>query len=271
MRIATAVLAGMEVLLVGAWGVRVCAQEQMPYEVKKLEAMETDLGNGVKMQFVLIPAGKFMMGSETTMPGHHGDESPYHEVTLTKPFWMGIYQVTQKQYETVTGKNPSHTVGADRPVEFMSWLAAQEFCKKASAKTGKTFRLPTEAEWEYACRAGTTTPWSFGDDPKYLGYYAWYNGNSGGDHHPVGQKRPNPWGLYDMHGNVWELVFDRYSAKYNPANAVDPMGPSELIAIRVMRGGSYNYASDNCTSYRRLPIGETIILWETGFRVVVDK
>ena len=245
--------------------------EKPDTDVKKLPRITLELGQGVKMDCVLLPAGKFMMGSLTTESGHKKNEGPYHEVTLTKPFYMGVTEVTQRQFEVIMGKNRSHRKGEKHPVEFHSWNRAVKFCEQLSAKTGKKVRLPTEAEWEYACRAGTTTPWSFGDNEKQMGYYAWYKGNASGGHHPVGQKKPNAWGLYDMHGNVWELVHDRHSSKYNPNDAVDPTGSSVRVAIRVMRGGSYNYSGNNLRSARRLAIGSTITLFETGFRVVVEK
>ena len=153
-----------------------------------------DLGGGVTTKMVLIHPGNFMMG----------EEKDRHEVILSKPFYMGVTEVTQAQYEVVMGTNPSYFKGATNPVDNVSWNDATEFCKKLSEKTRQAVRLPTEAEWEYACRAGTQTAFSFGDDPAALGDYAWWFGNSGETTHPVGQKKLNAWGLYDMHGNVSE-------------------------------------------------------------------
>jgi formylglycine-generating enzyme required for sulfatase activity len=155
--------------------------------------------NSISMKLVWIAPGEFKMGS------NDGEdfEKPLHTVKITKGFYMGAFEVTQGQYQQVMGTNPSYFKGANLPVEQVSWDDAVEFCKKLSQKEGKTYRLPTEAEWEYACRAGTTTKFSFGDDESQLGEYAWYGKNSGMKTHPVGKKKPNAWGLFDMHGNVW--------------------------------------------------------------------
>jgi formylglycine-generating enzyme required for sulfatase activity len=139
-----------------------------------------------------------------------------HEVTISKPFYMGETEVTQAQYEAVMGTNPSHFKGATNPVECVCWDYATEFCKKLSDKTRQAVRLPMEAEWEYACRAGTATAFSFGDADSTIGDYAWYGANSGGTTHPVGQKKPNAWGLYDMHGNVWEWCADWFGLRCSP-------------------------------------------------------
>ena len=187
------------------------------------------------MKMVLIRPGKFMMndGAEAALVRH--------EVTLSKPFYMGVTEVTQAQYEAVMGTNPSKIKGATNPVEMVSWNDATEFCKKLSEKTRQVVRLPTEAEWEYACRAGTQTAYSFGDDPSALGDYAWYGKNSGGTTHPVSQKKPNAWGLYDMHGNVWEWCADWY-ADYPQGPVTDPSGPATgVIRARVWRGGSWDF------------------------------
>lgn len=153
-----------------------------------------DLGGGVKMEFVLIPAGKFVMGSPETEKDR-GTNEAQHEVTITMPFYIGKFVVTQEQYEAVMGKNPSHFKGAKDPVESLKWSDAQAFCKKASKKIGKNIRLPSEAEWEYACRAGTTTRFYSGDADADLDAVGWYYSNSGQTSHPVGEKKPNPWGL----------------------------------------------------------------------------
>ena len=183
--------------------------------------------------FVEIPAGTFEMGSDNG----DSDERPVHTVTLTRDFYMSKYETTQAQYEAVTAPNPSPLTGDNnRPVEEVSWFDAIRFANALSAREGlnpcydndgnvlggaggnpyqcEGYRLPTEAEWEYACRAGTTTDYYFGDDTSQVGDYAWYIFNSGSTTHPVGQKQPNAWGLYDMHGNVWEWVYDWYGSSY---------------------------------------------------------
>jgi formylglycine-generating enzyme required for sulfatase activity len=200
-----------------------------------------DLGGGIKLELVLVPAGKFMMGSPKDEKNRSESEGPQHEVTISRPFYMAIYPVTQEQYEKIIGKNPSHFKGAQNPVENVNWDDAVGFCKTLSQKTGKTVQLPTEAQWEYACRAGSTTRFCYGDDndDSKLGDYAWYTGNSGGTTHPVGQKKPNDWGLYDMHGNIWQWCSDLYDEKYY-ANSpkTDPQGPATSSA-RVLRGGGW--------------------------------
>jgi len=241
-----------------------------------------DLGGGVTMKLVLIPAGKFMMGSPDSEKGHVNNEGPQHEVTISKPFYMGVTEVTQAQYEAIMGANPSTFKGETNPVENVSCNDATEFCKKLSEKTRQAVRLPTEAEWEYACRAGSKTKFCFGDADEGLGDYAWYHANSGGTTHPVGQKKPNAWGLYDMHGNLWEWCSDWYAQNYADAKAVDPQGPSSgMIAsywawvtsvtptFRVLRDGSWYCGPDGCRSAARggglSPSGG-----DYGFRVVVS-
>jgi formylglycine-generating enzyme required for sulfatase activity len=200
-------------------------------------SLTLDLGKGVLMKLVLIRPGKFMMGSPDSEEGHKADEGPQHQVTISKPFYMGVTEVTQAQFEAVMGTNPSKFKGPTNPVESVTWDEAVEFCRRLSEKTGKTFRLPTEAEWEYACRAGTKTRFSFGDSESVLGDYAWCTSNSGGKTHPVGQKKPNAWGLYDMHGNVWEWCADWFG-DYSSGSSTDPQGPGSG-GSRVLRGGSW--------------------------------
>ncbi len=161
-----------------------------------------DLGGGIQMEFVLIRPGSFRMGSDL------GDEAPARDVTITEPFYLGKYEVTQEQWEAVMGTNPSYFKGPKLPVDNVSADDAQDFLTRVREKTGRTLALPTEAQWEYACRAGTITRYSFGDSPASLQDYAWFADNSGGITHPVGEKKPNRWGLYDMHGNVWERCTD---------------------------------------------------------------
>ena len=207
--------------------------------------MSLDLGSGVKMEFVLIPAGKFLMGSPQTEKDRLRNETQ-HEVTISKPFYMGKYEVMQEQYEAVTGTNPSHFKGVKNPVETVSWDNAQAFCKKLSAKTGKTVQLTTEAQWEYACRAGTTTRFCSGDADGDLDGVGWYESNSGNTTHPVGGKKPNAWGLYDMHGNVLEYCAD-WAGAYEAGAATDPKGPATGTYF-VLRGGCLYFNPWECRS-----------------------
>jgi formylglycine-generating enzyme required for sulfatase activity len=180
---------------------------------------------------------------------------------------MGKFELTQEQYQQVTGTNPSHFKGRDLPVECVSWVEAQEFCRKAAEQTGQLVRLPSEAEWEYACRAGTTTRFSAGDANGDLESAAWFDANSGGTIHPVGQKKPNPWGLYDMPGNVWEWCADRHWS-YRAEPATDPPGPL-LGPTRVMRGGSWAHHLSFCRSANRDESNPDWRNYTLGFRVLV--
>jgi formylglycine-generating enzyme required for sulfatase activity len=209
---------------------------------------------------------KQLQGSTFTM----GDGNDAHQVTLTQPFELGVYEVTQEQYEKVMGTNPSKFKAPQNPVEQVDWDDAVEFCRKLSAllaekKAGYVYRLPTEAEWEYACRAGTTTTYSFGDSDSELGDYAWYAKNSGQTTHPVGGKKPNAWGLYDMHGNVYEWCQDWYST-YPSGSVTDPTGSSSG-SNRVFRGGSW-FVSDFCRSAFRSGDAPDYRDDSLGFRVL---
>jgi len=228
-------------------------------------AMSLDLGKGVKLELVLIPAGKFLMGSPEPEKGFTRETQ--HEVTISKPFYMGRYEVTQEQYEAITGTNPSQFKGAKNPVESVSWEDAQEFGKKLSAKTGKTVQLPTEAQWEYPCRAGTTTRFYSGDADGDLDGVGWYGSNSGGTTHPVGEKKPNTWGLYDMHGNVCEWCADWYK-EYEAGAVTDPTGPA-TGAFRVLRGGGYNNYPWFCISAHRACHRPDVRDFVSGFRVIL--
>jgi formylglycine-generating enzyme required for sulfatase activity len=195
--------------------------------------------NSIGMEFVLIPAGTFMMGSPDSDPDALDREKPAHQVTQSQAFYLGKYPVTQAQWEAVMGANPSAFKGADRPVENVSWDDVQAFMQKLNEREGVDhYRLPTEAQWEYACRAGSSTRYYFGDDAARLDDYAWYEENSDHQTHPVGQKHPNAWGLYDMHGNVWEWVQDWYGG-YTANPVTDPIGPTTGAVRRVVRGGSW--------------------------------
>jgi formylglycine-generating enzyme required for sulfatase activity len=218
--------------------------------VATAQELTMDLGGGVKLEMALIPAGSFLMGDEKG----RWNEKPAHKVTVTKPFQLGKYPVTQSQWEAVMGSNPSQSKGAKNPAESVSWHDCQIFLGKLNAKTGGqggNFVLPTEAQWEYACRAGSATRYCFGDDAMQLGQCAWYDDNSAGMTHPVGEKKPNAWGLFDMHGNVLEWCQDWWDLAYyanSPAN--DPKGPA-TGSSRVYRGGSLLSPASFCRSASR--------------------
>ena len=196
---------------------------------------------------VFIPPGTFRMGSPTNEVDRDVSEGPQTAVTISHGFWMGKYEVTQGEYLALMGRNPSNFTGdTNRPVEQVSWFEATNYCSKLTQReraagriaTNSVYRLPTEAEWEYAARGWTSTRFSYGDDPNYtdLADYAWYADSSGGTTHPVGQLLPNPWGLYDMAGNVLEWCQDRWAALPG-GTALDPQGPA-TGANRIFRGGS---------------------------------
>ena len=218
----------------------------------------------IGLEFKLIPAGSFTMGDETVFGA-----TP-HEVTLTKPFKLGVHEVTQAQYEQLMGNNPSHFPGANNPVEKISWDDAVEFCRKLSElpgekAAGNVYRLPSQAEWEYACRAGTATKYSFGDDESELGDFAWFRDNSSRETHAVGGKKRNPWGLYDMYGNVWEWCQD-WDAAYPSESVTDPTGPASGSS-RVFRGGSWSSPTGLCSSAYRRRYGPVFRSAHRGFRV----
>ncbi|MBC1194165.1 SUMF1/EgtB/PvdO family nonheme iron enzyme [Microcystis aeruginosa BLCCF158] len=210
-----------------------------------------NLPNGVTLEMVGLPAGKFLMGSPDSGPDVYVSEKPQHLVQVNS-FAIGKYPITQAQYEAVMGINPSlFQNNPQNPVKSVSWDDAQAFCQKLSQITGKTYRLPTEAEWEYACRAGTTTRYYFGDDANQLGDYAWYNGNSQRTTHPVGQKKPNAWGLYDMSGNVWEWCEDNWHDNYKNAPSDGSAWLTDDNWYKLLRGGSWNYRPEYCRSASR--------------------
>ena len=215
--------------------------------------------NSIGIGFVLIPAGTFAMGSQ--------DDCPIHQVTISQPFYLGKYTVTQAQWTALMGKNLSKFPGENHPVDNVSWEDVQEFIRRLNAREGGSwYRLPTEAEWEYAARAGSTTLYSFGDGEGQLGQYAWYAANAGGTTHPVGQLRPNAWGLCDMHGNVWEWVQDWYSA-YTTESVTDPRGPSSGSA-RMFRGGGCYGVARHCRSAHRCSGAPGYHCTYLGFRLL---
>jgi len=231
----------------------VVAQEVKPGKVEVV-----DLGKDVKLEMVLIPAGKFMMGSPESEK-ERSDNEKQHEVTLTKSYYMGKYEVTQEQWESVMGKNPSDTKGAKLPVTNVSWEDCQEFIKKLNAKTDGGYRLPTESEWEYACRAGTSTAYSYGASLTKSDANI-----SGSSIKTVGNYKPNAFGLYDMHGNVWEWCED-WHGEY-PFAVTDPKGPAKGEG-RVLRGGSFDSGGLAARSSNRIVSSPTFRDCSNGFRL----
>jgi formylglycine-generating enzyme required for sulfatase activity len=250
-------------------------------------ALGDPIVNEVGMVLVPIPAGEFQMGAgddggSRDRPDRKrkaGPESPQRLVKITQPYYLGSCEVTRQQYEEVMGSRPWEgkplvREGPNFAASYLTWEAAVEFCRKLSEAESQEYRLPTEAEWEYACRAGANTTWSFGDERGQLDDYAWYDANAyqEGEQYPhrVGRKLPNGWGLYDMHGNVWEWCQDWY-ARYNGKRkvSIDPTGP-EKGSHRVWRGGSFASAAENTRSATRLSHGREEYHPEylAGFRVV---
>jgi len=267
-----------------------------PGELAAAEKKELDKTFTISMgmEFVLIPAGKFIMGSPANEAGRYENEGPQREVQIAKPFYLGKYEVRISEFrefvkavqfktdaetnggayvpvkdkwqrkEGVHWMNPGFSQKDDHPVVCLAWTDAVEYCKWLAKKTGHSYRLPTEAEWEYACRAGTQQAYSFGPDSRELSRNGWYGENSGGKTRPVGQKKPNPWGLFDMHGNAREWCLDWYG-KYTPEAAVDPAGPLRG-SVRVLRGGSWaSPARDLRCAERRNGMGGSE---RAGFRLV---
>ncbi len=249
--------------------------------------------NSIGTRLKLIPAGSFLMGATPDDHEADKDEKPQHKVTITKPFYLGVYEVTQYEYRQVMKDNPSKFKDSELlPVEQVSWLDAVRFCNKLSERErrkpyyeieddsvtilgGNGYRLPTEAEWEYACRAPhrpeTATKHTFGDSDADLSSFAWVHANSENKTHPVGQKKPNRWGLYDMQGNVWEWCQDRYSADYYtfaPEN--DPPGPAQASS-RVYRGGGWGLTPHGCRPANRYGIEPEDRINDLGFRLAADQ
>jgi formylglycine-generating enzyme required for sulfatase activity len=244
--------------------------------------------NSIGMKLKRIPPGKFLMGTAPSGPSTPKDEVPCHEVELTDAFYMGVHEVTQQEFEEVMGYNPSYFCakgeGKEKvkglqtsrfPVDSVTWEDAQEFCAKLSAvpaeqQTGRTYRLPTEAEWEYACRAGTTTTYHFGDASQNLKHYAWYADSADGSTHPVGLKKANPWGLYDMYGNVWEWCADYYQGEYYHTSPSKNPRCTQPMVHRVLRGGGWGRFGSAwfCRSAARGQNVPTIAQNYNGLRVV---
>lgn len=237
------------------WGLR--AAMSHPGGSKTPKELTLDLGDGVKMEMVYLKPGTFVMGGESEREGRFECiELPKHEVELTKGFYLGKYEITQAQYEAIMKSNPSKsTKDPNCPVDNVGVDDAKSFCAKLAQKSGFDVRLPTEAEWEYASRGGRETKWFFGDDGSKIGDYAWVKDNAGGKSHPVGQKKPNQFGLYDIYGNVCERISDTYAKDYyTKSPKLDPTGPSQgtqshlEYEVTVSKAGNYAFTAQVVTS-----------------------
>ena len=240
------------------------AKESGSNSARTYEAGETVTGqHGIEL--VWCPPGTFVRALDGFFQGLEGSNETQHQVTLTRGFWIGKYPVTQTQWEAVMGENPSEFKGHDNPVENVAWKDAKQFL----AKLGASYRLPFESEWEFAARAGTTTAYCFGDDPAELGDYAWFKDNAGEKTHPVGQKKPNAWGIHDMHGNVWEWCQDWFG-NYPADPVTDPFGPL-FGTYRVSRGGGWTRPPVLCRSSSREAMPPDSRSSVQGFRVAADS
>jgi formylglycine-generating enzyme required for sulfatase activity len=276
----------------GAQASRPAAAAQTPALSQQGSALEcrdqaSTCRNTVGMEFVPVAAGSYQMGSDASVDGVQPDEMPRHTVAISRPFLIGRHEVTQGQWEAVMGQNPyvldrsnpyynlpgmARRITRPNHPATVSWEDAQGFIKKLNEREGHDrYRLPTEAEWEYAARAGTTTAFSFGDDAAQLGRYAWHGGNfATGATHPVGEKPANAWGLHDVHGNAWEWVQDWYAPDYYATSPqVDPRGPSSG-AQKVVRGGSWHSTGNGWRSAFRRAYDVDYRGISIGFRVVMD-
>ena len=240
--------------VVAIWAASPAAHAETPADV---------VTNSIGMRMVRVAAGSFVMGSPPGEPLRQEEETP-HRVTLTRPFRIGATEVTEGQWLAVIPQGRSPQTGDDQPMSSISWREAQEFCLKLSRKEGKTYRLPTEPEWEYACRAGAASS-AAGDD---LGAIAWYSENSDGSAHLVGLKAPNAWGLHDMLGNVGEWTMDAY-APYPRENVKDPSGPA-TGTTKVVRGGSWRSFLPALRCAARVGTPESYQLPHVGLRVVQE-
>lgn len=233
------------------------------------------LGDGVEIEFVWIPAGEFTMGTVSSEGSwmHRPEEGPQHNVNIARGFWIGKYEVTQRQYKHIMDDNPSYfnKSGLDAPVDKVSWLDAKKFCKVASLKTAEKIRLPSEAEWEYACRAGTKDQFFSSEDQTAFWEYAWYSSNSGKKTHSVGEKKPNAWGIYDLHGNIKEWCEDSWHDDYSNAPADgSPWIDEKDASKRVLRGGCWVYDARLCHSAYRSWYDSKMGSNSSGFRIVVE-
>ncbi len=234
---------------------------------KTVKAILTPLG----IDFVLIPAGSFQMGlaPDELLHQRYLDARPKHRVKISRPFYMSRHEITQRQWRVVMGENPGFFKGKNRPIENVTWDQVQEFIRRLNLRDNtRSYRLPTEAEWEYACRAGTLTQYCFGNDPEQLDLYGWFCRNSDFETHPVGKLRPNAWGLYDMHGNAAEWCQDWYGGNsYADGSEIDP-GGSPGGTEKVIRGGSWEHAASYCRSAARIHYIPNDASTFVGFRLV---
>jgi formylglycine-generating enzyme required for sulfatase activity len=232
-------------------------------------AMADDYVNSLGMSFIRIPKGSFMMGSDPRKdPNAKSDEIPEHMVNITKAFYLGKNEVTQREWKSLMGNNPSKFIGPDNPVDNVSYYDALRFIEKLNQKEKTNrYRLPTEAEWTYAAIAGSPGVWHFGNNPADLPEYAWYSKNSSRQTHEVGLKKPNPWGLFDLYGNVWEWVSDYYSPDYYATGPnEDPKGP-EKGNTRVIRGGAFDKSFEFLRAQNRTMDTPGLMNGSLGFRV----
>jgi formylglycine-generating enzyme required for sulfatase activity len=232
-----------------------------------------DLGDGVKLELVLIPSGRFRMGSPASEKGREArkDDEKQHWVVITRPFYIGKREVSQEVWDKVMGSDGTWNSGPKHPVEGVSWEECHDFLKKLNAVKGEAavFCLPTEAQWEWACRAGTWTRFCSGDEESTLGDYGWYDANAMGWSQPAGTRKPNAWDLFDMHGNVWEWCEDWYGEDYYVKSPrYDPTGPVTGPG-RVLRGGAYGLSAGSCRSALRFEWGRkrNFVVIGVGFRV----
>jgi formylglycine-generating enzyme required for sulfatase activity len=225
--------------------------------------------NTIGMELVLVPAGVFLMGGDPVAEQADENETPRHDVAFDAPFYMGSVTVTQSQWQKVMGHNPSHFIGLDRPVESVSHEEALSFVRRLNRAEGtNVYGLPTEAQWEYAARAGSTAAYCFGSETGMLAGYAWYRANSDGSTQPVGRLTPNDWGLYDMHGNVHEWCADWFDRHYYAASpSLSPLGPKTGVA-RCLRGGDWGSEEWYCRSAIRSLSSPQRQSPRVGFRVV---
>ena len=246
--------------------------EESSTVVEEVEEMVDDstFTNSIGMEFVMVESGEFIMGSPEEELYSDKDERPMRQVTVSNDFYIGVYEVTQAEWKAVMGTEPSEFKGTDLPVDKVSWSDANKFLDKLNKmEENSEYRLPTEAEWEYAARAGTNTAYTFGSEEADLFQYAWFTENSEDKTHPVGMKEANAWGLYDVHGNIAEWVMDEYHSNYQKAPS-DSRVWEGGVDRRVVRGGSWDNAAENCRSGHRDDMGEGSRKNYIGFRVVKE-